>query len=803
VARQAVAKLIALIVRPRQLAFALKCSPPPGLGDELAPFLREFQQEVEASTGGPLAELKKLKLAELRDRLADFDEARLEDEREQAARLALERALLQGRPELRGPHFVHALLECHLWFSGTWKSRPEARFGLVRGPTPTDLAAIEDAAASIDEVSRLAVGAGLDRGRLPQGLETLIETFLAVCDRPNAAKTREESRDRLLNALVRFSQVLLFMANNVKLINPGLLDRAWDRDQTLENYVATLQAVGNSIMIQVDELRHREAAERRATACAELAALRSTRARTPGEVVGAIASALAAEGERLASAKPPGESAQAHKDAAKAVLEIQSEVLKRAAAAGDAWTPQVVFASVCEIFQQRAEKAAKEHQEFEAGVKTIHASPEPGKYAAVEGAATAAEAREILAGLIADEKVKAVLEAVKDAVAKRAEKGTRKEAWARVLEEVEKRRAALEKASKTAAQQRDIVKALPTPGLAMPDPNCEAKSAKDVLDGVIAGLRYEHIEAMKLGKERADAVKRAIDLALEYRSGMVYIRPPSVYLRSSFPAPTLQRDSAGAWRNLVGRHFGRAATWGNAWTDGDHRQQLELDKQFWQSVNRVRVAGGGDVNYVVAKDDIGNWYVKNYSSDPKRIINSMKNLALFGAGAGLGRSLAVTDAAGKLLAAQAAGPREETKGALESKFQKERDAFENSAKEQNAAFRKDIETVKDDFAKSHAGFAGAVADAHAAFVKEADALAEDKKLADSARSVDLLRAARRYARDGRAAIGTGEPTDDRTKAQSEFSRLMRTRMQKFLQQRREEVGRHESLISLLGELAED
>ena len=39
----------------------------------------------------------------------------------------------------------------------------------------------------------------------------------------------------------------------------------------------------------------------------------------------------------------------------------------------------------------------------------------------------------------------------------------------------------------------------------------------------------------------------------------------------------------------------------------------EIDKQFWQNINRVRVAGAGATNYVVAKDDIGNWYVKRYS----------------------------------------------------------------------------------------------------------------------------------------------------------------------------------------------
>src|SRR5204863_4745278 len=61
-----------------------------------------------------------------------------------------------------------------------------------------------------------------------------------------------------------------------------------------------------------------------------------------------------------------------------------------------------------------------------------------------------------------------------------------------------------------------------------------------------------------------------------------------------------------------------------------------IDKQFWQSVNQVRVAGAGNTNYAIAKDDVGNWYVKDYGSDPKDIINSAKNLAMFSAGPALG-----------------------------------------------------------------------------------------------------------------------------------------------------------------------
>ena len=59
----------------------------------------------------------------------------------------------------------------------------------------------------------------------------------------------------------------------------------------------------------------------------------------------------------------------------------------------------------------------------------------------------------------------------------------------------------------------------------------------------------------------------------------------------------------------------------------------DIDKQNWQTINRVKVKGTGQTNYVLVKDDIGNWYVKNYSAKPDKIIESTKNLLLFSAGA--------------------------------------------------------------------------------------------------------------------------------------------------------------------------
>lgn len=54
-----------------------------------------------------------------------------------------------------------------------------------------------------------------------------------------------------------------------------------------------------------------------------------------------------------------------------------------------------------------------------------------------------------------------------------------------------------------------------------------------------------------------------------------------------------------------------------------------IDQQYWQRVNTIRVAGAGVTSYAIAKDDIGNWYVKSYTGDPTPIIEGAKNVVLY------------------------------------------------------------------------------------------------------------------------------------------------------------------------------
>ncbi|MHC4084630.1 MAG: hypothetical protein ACYSWZ_01410 [Planctomycetota bacterium] len=162
-------------------------------------------------------------------------------------------------------------------------------------------------------------------------------------------------------------------------------------------------------------------------------------------------------------------------------------------------------------------------------------------------------------------------------------------------------------------------------------------SAKEVRDLWITVLQYEHDLALSNGeKPRADEIMEALEAARKKREGMIFIRPAMAYLRTSFPATSLQNNPNLTWDNMLGGHMMRSIPFGpgineffNPDAKRDARINAEIDKQFWQNINRVRVAGGGFTNYAVVKDDIGNWYVKGYSSNPEDVIKSAKNLAMF------------------------------------------------------------------------------------------------------------------------------------------------------------------------------
>lgn len=115
---------------------------------------------------------------------------------------------------------------------------------------------------------------------------------------------------------------------------------------------------------------------------------------------------------------------------------------------------------------------------------------------------------------------------------------------------------------------------------------------------------------------------------------MIYLRPASAYLRSSFPTSTVMDNEAHGWRNMLQQHGLHQLPLFDLFTRGGENGRVlrELDNQSWQNVNEVRLAASGRANYAIAKDDIGNWYVKSYGADASNIYQSALNLGAYASG---------------------------------------------------------------------------------------------------------------------------------------------------------------------------
>ena len=176
-----------------------------------------------------------------------------------------------------------------------------------------------------------------------------------------------------------------------------------------------------------------------------------------------------------------------------------------------------------------------------------------------------------------------------------------------------------------------IVGDLPAPTGVPANIGQDAANTKEVFDELVSVLRLRHIQQIEIAGERESA-KSAEALAEAYRqrASMVYLRPAMAYLRTSFTASTLQ-DNRLAWKNMLAEHAVRSSVpfFPQHFEEKEAEITTEIDKQFWQNINRVRVAGAGRTNFVMVKDDVGNWYVGRYSADPQDIIRAAQSLAMF------------------------------------------------------------------------------------------------------------------------------------------------------------------------------
>ena len=156
----------------------------------------------------------------------------------------------------------------------------------------------------------------------------------------------------------------------------------------------------------------------------------------------------------------------------------------------------------------------------------------------------------------------------------------------------------------------------------------------EVVDAVIAQLEYRRIDA--LARTGGEAEARQLDLAInqarQRRAAMTFVRPSSAYLRSAFASTFAQTGTGLRWQNMLNDALGRAFSLASGEDSRKDAIRDSLDKAYWQNINTVRVSAAGKTNYVLAKDDVGNWYVKAMGTDPKAMVNAAKNMALFNAG---------------------------------------------------------------------------------------------------------------------------------------------------------------------------
>lgn len=157
------------------------------------------------------------------------------------------------------------------------------------------------------------------------------------------------------------------------------------------------------------------------------------------------------------------------------------------------------------------------------------------------------------------------------------------------------------------------------------------ETSTDVMDALIAQLEHRRIEALSLGEANARDLELALQQARQRRADMTFVRPSSAYLRSAFVSTFSQTGASLRWKNMLNDGVGRfiESLDGTKQNHADIRD--DLDKANWQNINTVRVSGAGSTNYVLAKDDVGNWYVKAMGTDPKAMINAARNMALFNA----------------------------------------------------------------------------------------------------------------------------------------------------------------------------
>lgn len=548
-----------------------------------------------------------------------------------------------------------------------------------------------------DAVKTMQGNSGLEGGRLQLGIESRIKEYLEAADNTQGDDDnpdRKKKQEALEDILIQFAEKVLMLANNEILFqdSPAYSGNAASKS-TIRRYTHILQAVGNSILNQANELiarrRHEEgqSAKRDAeilalktgisatevapgvflaqirddisSALDKAAALKTDLEKQQKDVLdssAALADSLSTLGTAKQSAETASKAASEAADIAAKDLKSAEDALKTAqkellAAPDDAAKKAVVDTGEQNVAKGKKEKETKDAEKTAAETALAKATNEwERKKEEVDAASARAKSlsEEITAAAAKVNEFGLALQGFDSASGKARSAASPADAHQLLILELQNQESAAvgDKKDKFSLALRQIEGIRPPLGSELGNvPN--AQTAKDVLDQMIAALREEHINIVRIfGKdsEAAQNLEQAIKAAHDHRSGMVYIRPPSFFLRDSYPVTALQDDPTLSWQNRLRRNAYKAFPLLDEFLVNKGQReaimtQSEIDKQFWQNINTVRVNGTGGQNYVIAQDDIGNWYVKGYSSNPERIIESAKNLGLFALGGSIEANL--------------------------------------------------------------------------------------------------------------------------------------------------------------------
>lgn len=155
------------------------------------------------------------------------------------------------------------------------------------------------------------------------------------------------------------------------------------------------------------------------------------------------------------------------------------------------------------------------------------------------------------------------------------------------------------------------------------------KTSREVLDQVVSTLQYRYLHEVETDGPKKEALGRALKEAYAYRANQVFLRSSAAYLRTSYPATTLQEQGNQTNIPLIREAMVKALSLGFAGGSAEKTKiRNELNNQYWQNINQIKLVGGGSTNYAVVKDDTGNWYVKGYSTNYEEILKNIQSLAV-------------------------------------------------------------------------------------------------------------------------------------------------------------------------------